>query len=458
MKSYIKVFALAALALGATAVLPSCSEDSIFVIDPYAVPQAGDYADNMEITVDQETNIATFRFTGSGVTPVWIIDGKNYSTSFEFTKYFRKAGTYNVEMKIANGNGMSQGTLKKEFTVNKTKMTGFGGYKYETDFNLWAKCTLGEPAFYYANGDWSQRPNPAYKLTKEEIQVTLPQATNEKWQAQMHVKTNISLKQGESYDGSFIVTSTVDMKNITVKIHPDGDDDDAHSFYPQQKVSVTAGEPQAFWFSNLPAAVDMNNVVVTFDFGGNPDNSEFLIENFVIKNHKDDDGTVVPEPEKPVDGNWVDFNSADNLWYGCEFEKGCWYAPGWSQIADPEITFEGKNFSVMLPQGTTDQWQAQVFLTTNVPIPDIDTAYDFKVTLKSDKDHPGVTIKLTEADDNFFFAERVALKAGSPTTFVMTNVKAIKPMEKLKIFFDFGGNAAETKVEITNMIFQKHHD
>ena len=44
----------------------------------------------------------------------------------------------------------------------------------------------------------------------------------------------------------------MDMKNVTLKIHPDGDDDDSHSFFCNQKINLSAGEPVTYWFSNLP--------------------------------------------------------------------------------------------------------------------------------------------------------------------------------------------------------------
>ncbi len=39
----------------------------------------------------------------------------------------------------------------------------------------------------------------------------------------------------------------------------------------------------------------MNNLVFTLDFGGNPAGMEVTIENFVLKNHTNDDGTELPD-------------------------------------------------------------------------------------------------------------------------------------------------------------------
>lgn len=452
------------LAMGTAVALPSCSEDSIYNVNANDVPEAANYAENMVITVDQSTNIATFSFNAKGVYPVWIIDGKSYSSKFEFNRYYRKAGEYSVEVKIGNVNGVSAGTITKSFTIDKTMMNGFGGFVYDSEFNLWTKASKKINSFFYAPG-WAQLPDPEHSFDGETLSLKLTAATTDQWQAQMHVGTDISLNEGEAYDGSVIFTASKDMKNITLKIHPDGDDDDAHSFFPNQKINLTAGEPQTFWFSNLTAAVPMNNIVFTFDFGGNPEDVEISIENVVIKSHANDDGTVLPELPSTPEPNWVAVDSPDNLWSKATTTNFFYYAPNWGQIADPVLTFDGKNFSVDLPAATFDQWQAQVGFATDIPYTEV-VPMDFKITLKSNKDHPGVTIKLVQPDeegkkhdDNFFFADRVPLTADAPYTYW---VAAVTPeegaMPSMNLVLDFGGNAEGTVVEVSDIILQVHHD
>lgn len=300
------------MAVSAPVLVTSCSEDDYYNVDINGVPEASAYVDDVRISVDQETNTAYFEFTGKGVYPVWIIDGKSYSSNMTFNRYYRKAGDYSVEVKIGNGNGISQGTITKTFHIDKTQMNGFGGFVYDSEFNLWTKAERHINSFFYAPG-WAQIADPACSFDGDTFTLTLPEATSEQWQAQMHVGTDISLPQGELYDGSVIVTASQDMSNITMKIHPDGDDDDGHSFFCSQKISVSAGEPAAFFFSGLETAVDMNNLVYTFDFGGNPAGIEIVIENIVLKKHSDDDGTVLPEIQTDQEPVWVALDSADNL-------------------------------------------------------------------------------------------------------------------------------------------------
>lgn len=470
MKKHIKSLFVAAMALSVPAmVLTSCSEKDYYDVNINGIPEIANYEDAFAVTVDQSTNVATFTFNGKGVYPVWIIDGKSYSSVHMFTKYYRKAGDYTVECKVGNGNGVSKNAIVKTFHVDKTAMQGFGGYVYDSPYNLWPKAEKKDLSFYYAPG-WSQIADPAVSFDGESFTVMLPEATTEKWQAQMHAGTNINLTQGQHYDGSVIFTTTMDMNGITLKIHPDGDDDDAHSFFMQQPINCKAGEPKCFYFSDLEAVVDMNNLVFTFDFGGNPAGIEINIENIVLKNHADDDGTVLPEPPvTPTDPEpaWVAWNSPDNLFYGCTFELGSYYAnPDWS--GRDGLTWEQTaedTFFAGIPLAVAERWQCQCSINTNMTL-EADVAYDFYCELESNVDIPKVMFKVVQTDEegkkhdgNFLFADEQPLGAGT-STFWRANKTLAEgtPAHAVTVLFDFGTAPDATEVTIKNIILQKHHD
>lgn len=455
------------MAIAAPTLVTSCTEDSYYNVDINGFPESSAYVDDLKITVDQETNTAYFEFSGKGVYPVWIIDGKNYSTNPSFSRYYRKAGDYTIELKVGNGNGISNGTISKTFHIDRTRINGFGGFVYESDYNLWTKAQRKINSFWYAPG-WSQIADPACAFDGDSFTLTLSEATTDQWQAQMHVGTDISLPQGEHYDGSIIFTASQDINNVTLKIHPDGDDDDSHSFFMQQKINLSASEPKAFFFSDLEAAVDMNNLVFTFDFGGNPAGIEIIGENIVLKKHSDNDGTVLPELPKDPEPNWVDWASADNLFSSCKYTHTFWYAPGWSQIADPALTDNGDGtFSFSLAEATGERWQAQFALNTDIVIDSTDQEYDFMLLIDSNVDLSAVMFKLVETniddteegkrDNNFFFAEEKPVPAGQ-TKIWFSKVKAPQPMHAVSLVFDFGGNPAGTDITISKIILQKHHD
>ena len=154
-----KIFRLLGFVPMMLLVLASCSPED-FSAPNGNIPEASDYEDNVEVTVDQETNYAYFNFKSSpGVSPVWIIDG-TYNGNFSAQKYYRKAGTYTVECKVKNANGISDGSIVKTFTINKTVMNGFGGFDAASDKNLFKNATVTRAAGYYAPG-WSQIADPA---------------------------------------------------------------------------------------------------------------------------------------------------------------------------------------------------------------------------------------------------------------------------------------------------------
>jgi hypothetical protein len=169
-------------------------------------------------------------------------------------------------------------------------------------------------------------------------------------------------------------------------------------------------------------------------------------------------GGTTPEP--PAQGNWVDVNSADNMWHGANFTNTFYYAPNWSQIADPTFAIDGTQYSLSFPTATSAQWQSQVaFVTDNVSTTAADN-YDFRVVLSASNDIKQATVKLTQAinSDNdavYIFTQRVDLTAGKDVPLELVNMPG-KDMSPVKLVFDFGGNPDNTDVVIKNVILQKH--
>ena len=338
----------------------------------------------------------------------------------------------------------------------------FTGFKYDSEFNLWKDAAISIAGYYYAPG-WAQIADPEVDLTNEVITVNLPTATTDQWQAQVHINTGIALEAGKTYDFSCILNSSNDNAGgITVKPHPEGDD---NTFLTADRFPVEAGADKVVWLSDV-AGFDCANLVLTLDFGGCPDNTVVTVSNIVLKDHANDDGTVLPseeeepvEPEQPV--SWVDVDSADNLFTGAAGDYGYYYAPGWAQIANPETTVEGRAYTLFLPEATTDQWQAQFSIPTNI-VTTADKKYDFRVTFESDQDLPGVTFKCVKPgggdnDNIFYMADRVVVPAYEEVTYKWVNKDGID-IENMTIFFDFGGNPAGTTVKIKDIIVQEHRE
>lgn len=434
--------------------LVGCSSEDFTAPNEAGIPLAVDYEDAIQIDVDQSTNYVTFSFKGKGVTPVWIIDGK-YSTTPSFNKYYRKAGDYSIDIKIANANGMSDGVITKIFHIDKTIISGFGGFVYDSDFNLWKKAQIDKPEFYYAPG-WGQIPDPVYTYNDGTYSIDLPEATTDTWQTQVKIGSNINTNTETKYDFSVVLSSTTNHSNVTVKL-VDGKDDNL--FYFTKVVKLAANEPFCCWASDMNG-LDITNLKLVVDFGGNAANTEVTIENIVFKDHANNDGTVVPDDDdSEPEPNWVDANSADNLWYGVKFTNEFYYAPGWSQLPNPSFIVDGAQYSLEFPKATTERWQNQVkFITESLSIIAAEN-YDFRVTLNASKDIKGATIKLAQNgdDDTFLFIKEVDLTAGQDIDAKVINTPGVD-ISKGVLIFDFGGNPAETDVTIKNIILQKHKD
>lgn len=434
--------------------MSSCTSDKIEAPTEAGLPLIADYEDNIVITVDQETNNVTFSFTGKGAMPVWIIDGKQYSTLQSFTKYYRKAGDYSIEVKVSNYNGVSDGSVVKTFHIDKTIMNGFGGFVYDSDFNMWKTATINEPTFYYAPG-WTQIGNPSYTAIEGGFTVSLTEATSEQWQAQMFINTDMATVSSSNYDFSVIISSTTDHPGVTVELT---DPNDAESYYFAERVSLTANEPLCYWKSDMQGK-DISNLQLVLDFGGNQASTDITVESIVMKDHTNDDGTVVPEVDDTPEPAWVDVDSDDNMWKSANFTASFYYAPGWAQIDNPEMQTNGNEYSLSFPEATSEQWQNQVIFTTEALALDPEQEYDFKVVLNSTNEIASATVKLaqTDNDDLFLFQKNAQLLAGEDVVVKAINVPGVD-ITKAKLVFDFGGNPASTDVVIKDIILQTHRE
>ena len=236
-----------------------------------------------------------------------------------------------------------------------------------------------------------------------------------------------------------------------VKFTNPNDDND---FYFAEEQVLKAGEPICFYMTEMPSRT-IENLKLFFDFGTCPDGTEVSVENLVFIEHSKNE-IVAPSKEEP-EPVW---RESENLWLTANptLLPG-YYAPGWAQIADPNVTIDGDVITIALPQATTDRWQAQVPFSTTLGITDVNQEYDFLAVIESNTSFKAM-VKLTDANDdnNFFFANEKDLVAGGETRVVARQCKLGNPAESLKLFFDFGGNPTNTEIRITKIIFQTHKE
>ena len=339
----------------------------------------------------------------------------------------------------------------KGIVIREAKTTGGGSgepvFDPNAGTNLWLSMNVEEMFYYYAPG-WNQIDNPETTVNGNSLTVSLPEATTDQWQAQVAFRTDLSSEAGKKYDFYCVVQSNNDLPGMTIKLTKTGDD---NTFYFADKHVITAYEDYVYVVDGMDG-IDMEKISLFFDFGGNPAGTEVTIKDIVFREHVESGNAGGGS-----DNAGIDPNSPDNMWLSMSVEEMFYYyAPGWAQIADPETTVEGNSLTVSLPEATSEQWQAQVAFRTNLSS-QAGKKYDFYCVVESNNDLPGMTIKLTKTgDDNtFYFADKHVIPAYEEYVYQVIGMDGID-MEKISLFFDFGGNPAGTEVTIKDIYFAEH--
>ena len=459
----IKLFLAGCLVCCASATLTGCSPDEFEGADINGLPTMEGV--DFQITVDQETNQMVASYTApAGTYPIWILDGTSYSTLPEVGYKNDEAGTHTIELKLGNRNGISQAGIKKEYTFNETKVD------YSADFR---RITGKE--WRFANKEVSHLGCGPAGTTGTEW-----------WSAKADEK-----KGSGMYDDR--ITFTADTRKGGSFTYNAGEDGltyvnyntkftEEYSKKAQNDTALVIGNQTAAWtfevydwedaegnvskqtYIQLAANTAFPYISSDAQYG----NPKFRIESLTAKKMVlvyDDYTANVPiawhfiftseEGEKEWEG--FDANSQFNMWRDVDYSMFFWYAPGWNQIADPDFKANGNDYTVTLPEATTDQWQAQMaFKTTNIST-NAATNYDFSCIINSDKDLNGATVKLVmDGDDNvFYFTDRIDLKAGEDYIFWKSDMPGID-MERVNLFFDFGGCQAGTTINISNIVLKDH--
>lgn len=177
----------------------------------------------------------------------------------------------------------------------------------------------------------------------------------------------------------------------------------------------------------------------------------------------DNDGILDMEVKKLAQKpSELDPAAATNLWKG-GYPVTYWFADSaWSQIADPEVEFNGPDFKITIPEGIGGaQWTGQVAIMTDINTEE-GKKYDFQVKLYSEVDQKAdaITIKLCNglegaADDPFYFDPKVGVTSFEEFTFLQWGM-AGKNCTPAKLVLDFGGCVPGSVVEVRDLVLQEH--
>jgi len=371
-----------------------------------------------------------------------------------------EAGTHTVELKLGNRNGISQAGVKKEYTFNETKID------YSADFRRitgkeWriANKEVAHMACGPVGGDgtgwWSAQADDKKGFGVYDDRITFTADTRK--------GGTFSYNAGE--DGMTYV-------NYGTKFNTEGATAD---------IDVALGNQTSTWSFEVYDWVDAegkstqqtyiqlasNTLFPYISSDAQYEDPKFRIETLTAKKlvlvYDAPDGSISwrfiftsEEGEKEWEG--FDPNSQFNMWKGITPVMEFWYAPGWTQIANPDFKDAGNDYTITLPEATTDQWQAQVKMHTDLTTSAANN-YDFSAIFNSDKDLNGATVKLVlDGDDGvFYFTDRIDLKAGQDYIFWKSDMPGID-MSKVMLVLDFGGCQAGTIVNVSNIVLKNHAD
>ena len=342
------------------------------------------------------------------------------------------------------------------------------GFDANSDFNLW-KGVTPDATFYFApnwSPDRTADMQATYNDNGNDYTITVPDAAFDRWQAQMHLHTTgVETSAANHYDFSCIFVADADIDGVTVKVTNEADNE---AIIDVDNISLKAGKEYVFWKSDIEGK-DLSPVKIVFDFGHASGATTINVSNIVLKDHANNDGTIVSEggegggEDKPT-MDW-NYESGANLWKavddGTLFDAfGYWFADdSWTALGtQPEATQNGDTYEITIPEGIGgSQWQGQFHIDTKLTA-SADKAYNFYFVMETDNDCPGVTVKLTDAGDSNFFCEgRHDVKADEPFIFKLegATLKEGKDAEAIRLFFDFGGSPAGTHVKISKIYFEE---
>ena len=342
------------------------------------------------------------------------------------------------------------------------------GFDANSDFNLW-KGVTPDATFYFApnwSPDRTADMQATYNDKGNDYTITVPDAAFDRWQAQMHLHTTgVEISAANHYDFSCIFVADADIDGVTVKVTNEADNE---AIIDVDNISLKAGKEYVFWKSDVEGK-DLSPVKIVFDFGHASGATTINVSNIVLKDHANNDGTIVSEggegggEDKPT-MDW-NYESGANLWKavddGTLFDAfGYWFADdSWTALGtQPEATHNGDTYEITIPEGMGgSQWQGQFHIDTKLTA-SAAKAYNFYFVMETDNDCPGVTVKLTDAGDSNFFCEgRHDVKADEPFIFKLegATLKEGKDAEAIRLFFDFGGSPAGTHVKISKIYFEE---
>ncbi|MDE6290329.1 MAG: hypothetical protein K2M16_02240 [Muribaculaceae bacterium] len=462
MKTTDKVLGFASMA-GVMLAMGACSTEPNFQPSMAGIPQASDY--QIGISVDEFNNVELNILdkngqNAKGVYPVWYVnESTRPSTALTYRDLITIAGEYPVEMKVGNGNGVSEGSVTGTIHIDKTIFDFTPYMKALTDNETKEWAVNGETPGNMGCGPatnptewWSSGPNEKEAEGVYSNILTFGYTDSE---------TSGSYVYNPGESGTMYVNKGVHtLQGYTVN----NPENDADFRVDTQEIATefTLSPEGANLYLVLPPHTPFP-YIPSEDAFNNPKYRIVSFSKSSITLVQDLDGIswqyIIAPKAEDTSFKGFKYDSEYNMWKTAEVTLQSTYFTGenWDGGLEPDvIEVSNEKIFVHTPAAMgSDQWKGQVHVGTDIQV-SADETYDFSCKVESKVDSK-VTVKVQmDGDDGVSFAgqDQIAFDAGG-SYYYFSDLKGFDG--QLKIAFDFAGYP-DTDFTITDIVFKKHSD
>lgn len=455
------------------------TEGKIIVSGAPVAYSASLYAHNAEL--------GGWKWTETGVAPTF--DCKGAGNLYEFSMaYDNFPGTlpeaFNIGFQVADSDYATTGFLpqaEKMARIVKVGATdpGEGGEEDTWDYtpsaeylaedNLWKAVDAKHTIESFYNPNWTgEKTAPELAFKESTYKVTLPDACPVDWNAQYWIRPTeqLVLDPAKKYSLKFTVNASTDGQ-FYVKLYQKGVDG-AWSTETNPRVELTANESYEIKLDDFSPITTPQDLLI--DFSHHEANTTFYIKDIILK--------VTGEVPQPVEWDYApseEYLASSNLWKAKAAGHEMYYyynASGadWngSDIVDstvPFLTINQSTYELNYAAATNELWQKQFFVFpaegNEIPF-EADKTYKLKVTLGTDAVKTPGFFKLAKYNDSNVKKEgeaiwekgNVSLAGSEPLVIESPEITGVD-CSNINLMFAFGGNSADTKVYIKDIIVEE---
>lgn len=489
MKNIFKYMAgmmIAGLAMSA------CSPEEFSGASQNGLPKLADYTP--VVTVDQEKNVATFNIVDSegksptGVYPIWEISAastfKSTVNGFQ-TPVITIAGDYSYTLRVGNKNGISDGIIEGQFTINTTRYDFSEFVTKLTDNGTKEWRVYSAQAGHLACGESVENPTNWWSASPEE------KAAEGVYDDRISFTTGAKPSEGAYRYSAGEDGNTFCNKGVTTLgqtgaeadysipcVGKNGALSDVSYVlgYDATLDCITVTLPAKTLFPYMADDAQMNGATTFFVTEINNKTMTWVIQlpgicwQIIFVNGEDAETVFDPK-----NVNWCSADSPENLGAGfnTKGEMIFWFSDaGWAQIGDPDFKFADGIYTITTKDATALEWQGQCTIS-EVPLNIVaEEYYDISCKVVSSSAVPRVTLKVNKDPDvegdvkdanTLFYKGDFSLKEGenilryAKVKAINTQTKESISFEQAKWILDLGGCPAGVTIQLSDIIIQKHN-